>query len=121
MIGTLKAMKLSHNQKMGPQNRIEEVLVHHAHDRCKNGAILIDVRTPEETDLGKPEGCQCIPLDELPQRVSELNPEDEIYVICRSGHRSGIATQFLQSQGFQKVANVQGGYLEWVRHRLPSG
>lgn len=74
--------------------------------------IILDVRTPEELQgpLGHIEGVINIPVQNLEKRITELDKykDEKITVICRSGHRSGIASELLFKKGF-KVTNVEGG------------
>jgi rhodanese-related sulfurtransferase len=78
--------------------------------------IILDVRTePELTGyLGHLEGIVHIPVQELGQRVNELNKykDKDIAVICRTGNRSDAATKFLRQQGFD-AKNVLGGMVEY--------
>ena len=78
--------------------------------------IVLDVRTEEEFygPLGYIEGAMLIPIDELEDRVSELNSikNEKIYVVCRTGGRSGRGKDFLNSNGFTAV-NVNGGMVAW--------
>jgi len=78
--------------------------------------IVLDVRTEEEFygPLGHIEGAMLIPIDELEDRVSELNSikNEKIYVVCRTGGRSGRGKDFLNSNGFTAV-NVDGGMVAW--------
>jgi adenylyltransferase/sulfurtransferase len=76
---------------------------------------VVDVREPWEWEIGNlgAHGARLIPLNDLPSRMDELNPEDELVMQCRSGARSAHAAEFLLSQGFQKVANLEGGILRW--------
>lgn len=70
---------------------------------------IIDVRTPEEFSGGNVANSINIPLQELPQRINELNKgQGNIVLCCASGGRSGIATQLLQGQGFNNVYNGGG-------------
>jgi hydroxyacylglutathione hydrolase len=55
-----------------------------------------------------------IPLAQLPDRVAELNDSAPIVLHCQGGGRSSIATSFLQSRGLANVANLAGGYEDWV-------
>lgn len=76
--------------------------------------VFIDVREPwehEEFNIGG----QLIPLGDLANKITELNEhqEDEIVVYCRSGKRSAMAQQLLQTYGFPKVKNLTGGVLAW--------
>nr|WP_054754212.1 rhodanese-like domain-containing protein [Piscibacillus salipiscarius] len=73
---------------------------------------IIDVREDDEVAQGKIPGAQHIPLGELPDRLSEIDENKEHIMVCRSGGRSGKATDFLKSKGY-KVKNMPGGMLEW--------
>lgn len=76
-----------------------------------NGAQLIDVRTAGEHGNGSIPGAINIPVDELRERLAELNPDDVI-VTCQVGQRGHIATQILKAHGI-KVRNLDGGYVTW--------
>ena len=75
---------------------------------------FIDVRNPDEYEEDNL-GATLIPLGELANRVDELEDlkEEDIYIHCRSGARSGRAKDWLESQGFSKVHNVLGGILAY--------
>lgn len=70
---------------------------------------LLDVREPWEYELARIEGSKLLPMGELPERVSELDPETETVVICHHGSRSAYVTQALQRSGFSRVINLEGG------------
>lgn len=76
--------------------------------------IILDVREPAEYAFGHIPGAKSIPLGELEQRIDELNREDDIYVICRTGNRSDVAAQMLAQSGFKKVKNTVPGMTEWT-------
>ena len=81
---------------------------------------LIDVREPWEVAIaGLPQAIN-IPLNELPQRLSELDPKAQTVVMCKSGGRSRRATAYLASRGFERVANLTGGIDAWTRDIDPS-
>ena len=71
---------------------------------------ILDVRTEPEYKNGHIPGAISQPLDQLD--TCSLDKSSDYYVICRSGRRSALACQQLQSQGYQ-VKNVQGGMLHW--------
>ncbi|MFD1739014.1 rhodanese-like domain-containing protein [Bacillus salitolerans] len=73
---------------------------------------IIDVREVDEVANGKILGALHIPLGLLEFRMSELDKSKEYIMVCRSGARSGRATQFLESYGFH-VINMTGGMLDW--------
>lgn len=71
------------------------------------GALLLDVRTPEEFASGHIEGAVNIPVQELEGRMAELEPKDRaIVVYCRSGARSSQAESMLEGAGYGKVHNL---------------
>jgi len=71
--------------------------------------LLLDVREPWEFQASRIEGSKLIPMGELSERVSELDPEAETVVICHHGARSAYVTQALDQAGFQNVLNLEGG------------
>lgn len=73
---------------------------------------LIDVREVDEVEQGAIPGIIHIPLGLLEFRMNELSKKDSYVIVCRSGGRSGRATQFLDSQGYD-VTNMTGGMLAW--------
>ncbi|MGK7379147.1 rhodanese-like domain-containing protein [Planococcus sp. 1R117A] len=75
-------------------------------------ASLIDVRETEEVKAGKIPGAVNIPLGLIEFRLQDIDKSKEHIMVCRSGNRSGQATRFLESQGFN-VVNMDGGMLEW--------
>ncbi|MCI0181816.1 rhodanese-like domain-containing protein [Sulfoacidibacillus ferrooxidans] len=77
----------------------------YAHDKVK----VIDVREISEYREGHIEGSVLIPLDELPYRLHEIEPHDEIVVVCKSGNRSSQACTILQQRGFTNVRSLVGG------------
>lgn len=84
--------------------------------------LLIDVREAWEVDVASIPGTVHIPLGEIPERISELDPESEVIILCRSGARSGQVASFLQQKGHKAVWNLKGGILAWsdeVDPRIP--
>ncbi|WP_442598315.1 rhodanese-like domain-containing protein [Neobacillus sp. D3-1R] len=73
---------------------------------------IIDVREVDEVRAGKIPGAVNIPLGLLEFRMHELDKSKEYVMVCRSGGRSGNASMFLESQGFN-VINMTGGMLAW--------
>ncbi len=81
---------------------------------------LLDVREPHEYQICRIPGSQLIPLGELPKRLAELNPADDIVVHCKSGVRSAKAVDLLTKSGFSKVTNLAGGITAWSDKVDPS-
>jgi rhodanese-related sulfurtransferase len=82
--------------------------------------VVLDVREPWELEVAQLAGTLNIPMNELPPRLSELDPNQELVVMCRSGGRSMQVAQFLDRQGFRSVANLKGGILAWSQDVDPS-
>lgn len=84
--------------------------------RLGDGAPLIDVRQPDEFAEVRVPGAVLIPLGEIPDRVADVETAAggaTVYIICRSGSRSGQAVGFLRNAGIDAV-NVAGGTMAWV-------
>ncbi|WP_138417353.1 rhodanese-like domain-containing protein [Aquibacillus sediminis] len=86
-------------------NEVKELLT-------KQDLNIVDVREVDEVKEGKIPGAMNIPLGLLEFRMHELDKSKEYIMVCRSGGRSGRASQFLESQGF-KITNMTGGMLAW--------
>ena len=83
--------------------------------------FLLDVRNPYEVAIASIPGTdKLIPLDQLPERINELDSAREMVVYCRSGVRSGRAVELLKTAGFRKVKNLVGGILRWADDVDPS-
>ena len=75
---------------------------------------VLDVREPAEFAFNRIPGAKSIPLGELETRIQELNAEDEILVVCRTGNRSDMACQLLAEKGFKNVRNILPGMSGWT-------
>jgi rhodanese-related sulfurtransferase len=75
-------------------------------------AFLLDVRENDEWDAGHVPGALHIPLGELGARHTEVGRDQPLFVICRSGHRSGRAAEALADAGWD-ARNVAGGMQAW--------
>ena len=78
-------------------------------------ANILDVREAYEREISKIEDSLHIALGELSERYSELDPQKEWIVHCKSGGRSGRAVEFLRSKGYEKVKNLVGGINAYAR------
>jgi rhodanese-related sulfurtransferase len=99
---------------MTTSQSVPEVLV----SQVPEDGWLLDVRENDEWAAGHVPGATHIRLGELGQRTGEVPRDQTVYVICRSGHRSGRATQALTGAGWQAV-NVTGGMQEWAAQGRP--
>ena len=79
----------------------------------KQQAVIFDVRTVPEYEESHIPGVIFIPLDQLPQRFSEVPKQGKVLIICRSGARSSQAVALLREKGYSNVQSVTGGMLDW--------
>lgn len=94
--------------------------------RCRDSgqpAVLLDVREPWEVALARiePAGLPLltIPMQQIPARLAELDPEQPILVLCHHGMRSQQVALFLERQGHAEVFNISGGIDAWSREVDP--
>jgi adenylyltransferase/sulfurtransferase len=86
----------------------------------KLGIKVLDVREPDEYQIAHVEGVPLLPLSQLAQRYSELDPEQPYYIHCKAGSRSLQAVQFLRRHGFASLKSVKGGIKAWSEEIDPS-
>ena len=84
--------------------------------RVTDGWMLLDVRTDDEWAAGRIAGSVHIPMDQLMQRMDEL--DDRVVCVCAVGARSTRVAQFLNAQGREAV-NLDGGLYAWEGSGLP--
>ncbi len=82
-------------------------------------AVVLDVREPAELRTASIRAADnfrllAIPMGSVPPRLSELDPDTPIACLCHHGGRSMQVAQFLQNQGFSRVANIAGGIHAWT-------
>ena len=82
------------------------------------GAIVLDVRNPDEYEAAHVPGAVLIPLTELGPRQDEIPDGDPLYVICAVGGRSLTATRALVDAGYRAVS-VAGGTNGWIERGGP--
>jgi molybdopterin/thiamine biosynthesis adenylyltransferase/rhodanese-related sulfurtransferase len=86
------------------------------------GIRVIDVREPDEYEIARVKGVPLFPLSTLPQQFTDLDPNQQIYIHCKSGVRSLRALHFLREQGFKYLKSVKGGISAWsdeIDHNVP--
>jgi molybdopterin/thiamine biosynthesis adenylyltransferase/rhodanese-related sulfurtransferase len=81
---------------------------------------LVDVREPHELEISHMPGTVNIPLGQLAMRSHELDPQEDIVLICKAGVRSTRALHILLGVGFRKLHSLKGGLNAWVREIDPS-
>jgi sulfur-carrier protein adenylyltransferase/sulfurtransferase len=82
-------------------------------DDPKLGIKVVDVREEFEHEISHIDGVPLLPMSELRQRFTELDPNTQYYLLCKVGARSHQAMEFLRQQGFKYVKNVRGGIVAW--------
>jgi len=103
-------------EPVNPGQNTDEVTVQQmkaALDDPKLGIKVIDVREADEWQIAKVAGTTLVPLSQLPQRFTELDPNTQLYLHCKAGKRSLKALEFLRQQGFKYVKSVKGGIDAW--------
>ncbi len=82
-------------------------------DDPKLGIKVIDVREPDEYEIARVKGVPLLPLSQIQQRFTELDPNQHYYLHCKAGVRSLKALGFLREQGFKYLKSVKGGITAW--------
>lgn len=108
-------VRKSHPEETQPETKHPHVIKNdELLEKINQGnAKVLDVREPAEYSFGRIPNAQAIPYGELENRLDELNPDDDIHVVCRTGRRSDLASQLLAEKGFKHVKNVVPGMSEW--------
>ena len=97
---------------------VPEVDVTEARQRADAGAVVLDVREPDEWEAGHAEGAAWIPMGEVAARAGELPSDRTIVVVCRVGSRSARVTSALLRAGYDAV-NLAGGMKAWASSGHP--
>ena len=91
-------------------------------DDPKLGIKIIDVREQDAYEIARVEGVPLLPLSQIGQRFTELDPNQQYYISCKAGVRSLKALYFLREQGFKYLKSVKGGISAWsdeIDHNVP--
>ncbi|HEX4669508.1 MAG TPA: rhodanese-like domain-containing protein [Solirubrobacterales bacterium] len=96
----------------------KEVSREEAQKLIDEGAQLIDVRAEHEWEAGRISGATHLPLDELPQRTSELDKDRPVLLYCRGGNRSTMAAAALAEAGYD-ATKLSEGIVGWAEAGLP--
>jgi len=101
---------------------VEELSVEALKARLDAGEtpLVVDVREPHELEISRLEFARHLPMGEIADRLGELDPNEPLVVMCRSGGRSLQVARFLESRGFRSVSNLTGGILAWGERIDPS-
>lgn len=88
-------------------------------DPVREKPVLLDVREPWEFQTCHIEGAVPIPMNSVPARQEELDPEAPVVCICHHGMRSMQVAAFLERSGFTQVSNLSGGVHAWSQQVDP--
>lgn len=89
-------------------------------DDSRSKPVLLDVREPWEFEIVRLPESQHMPMHLVPLRHAELDPDDEIVVVCHHGVRSMQVAMYLQRQGFRALHNLTGGIDAWTAEVAPN-
>ncbi len=89
-------------------------------DATRARPLLLDVREPHEFAYCSIAGAVNMPMQSVPARIAELDPEAEVICICHHGMRSMQVARYLEQQGFASVANLAGGVHAWAQQVDPA-
>ena len=81
---------------------------------------VLDVREAWELEISQLPRVRHMPMNDVPDRLAELDPGQPLVVMCRSGGRSLRVAQYLEQRGFARVSNLTGGILAWGERVDPS-
>ncbi len=84
----------------------------------RQGVQVVDVRWPNEWEAGRIEGALHIPLDELDERLDEIDRGRPVVTVCRTGSRSSTAAEHLRAEGIA-AESLDGGLQRWADEGLP--
>ena len=87
------------------------------YDRTSELQIL-DVREPDEWAAGHIPDAMHIPMNQVPERLDELDTDRLVVAVCHSGRRSGEVANYLSRLGLS-AENMPGGMVEWAAQGLP--
>jgi rhodanese-related sulfurtransferase len=97
---------------------MSDVTVGAAAALVESGALLLDVREPDEWEAGHVPDASFMPMSSIPLRLGELARDRTIVVMCRSGGRSAVVTEMLRGRGLDAV-NLAGGMQAWAAEERP--
>jgi len=89
-------------------------------DQGRDKPALLDVREAWEFELCQVAGAKHVPMHVVPARMTELDPAQDLVVICHHGARSMQVAMFLERNGFSAVHNLMGGVDAWAQDVDPT-
>ena len=104
------------------KTRIREVSASDVKRMIQGGekAIYLDVREPNEWNLGHIPKAMHIPRGTLETKVEQMIPRDaNVVIYCAGGNRSALAADTMKQMGYEKVSSMAGGWRSWVEAEGP--
>ena len=111
----------SQQKKTTDPNAVVQVVGIEVFEKLEESVQLIDIRTPEEYNKGYINNAININFfdDDFMEQMSKLNKDEALYIYCRSGGRSGSASEKLEEAGFTKVYDLGVGMKGWRKKDKP--
>lgn len=111
MLNKLKCLLILNRKKFNRKIDANDITMEQIEELEKQGAIIIDVRSPQEFEEGHLRNAICIPDYEIMQKIEEVVPDKEqtIIVYCSSGYRSKKIQKKLENRGYTKLYNLYNG------------
>ena len=106
-----------------PGEPYRRISVEEAREMQQEGALIVDVRRPDEWAAGRAAGAVHIPVDDfLAEAEAKLPVEGDLLFICAAGVRSALAAEMAAALGFEqeRLYNVEAGTPKWIEAELPT-
>lgn len=103
----------------GPKGSYQNVGPEELYRALEAGAVVVDVRTPEEFAQGHVPGALNLPVEAIASWADRVPKDKPVYLYCRSGNRSRQAAEYLKKKGYTNLHNVEGGVLAIERVGYP--
>ena len=97
------------------KTRIKQVTPADAIRNHDTSTVYLDVREPNEWNLGRIPGAVFLPRGQIESKIEELTPrESRVIIYCARGNRSALAADTMQQMGYENVASMSGGFQQWA-------
>lgn len=103
----------------GPRGSYQNIGPRELYQAVDQGAVVVDVRTPQEFAEGHVPGAINLPVEAVAQWADTLPKDKPVYLYCRSGNRSRQAAEYLKRKGYTNLYNLEGGILAIQREGFP--
>ncbi|WP_114313426.1 rhodanese-like domain-containing protein [Thermus caldifontis] len=103
----------------GPKGSYQNIGPQELYQALDQGALVVDVRTPQEFAQGHVPGAINLPVEDIVRWGDTLPKDKPVYLYCRSGNRSRQAAEYLKRKGYTNLYNLEGGVLAIERAGFP--